>query len=431
MRIAFVVDVFPAFSDTCILNQITDLMDRGHEIDIFAQVPGAGDKHHAAIQRYHLLDRCHYRIAMPGNPILRMIKAMGLFLVRGHRNHALLWESLKEKKYGRPASSLRLFYEAVSRLDAGAYDIIHCHFGPNGLLWSCLRRLGVVQGKLITSFHGWDVNILPRLLGDDYLYRLFQDADLYTVSSDFIRQRILSLGALPEKIIKLPVGINPQKFAFKPRALNGDHAITLLTVGRLSEVKGIEYSLRAVARLTARYPHIRYLIAGDGPLRKDLENLARDLGISTRVRFLGDQTEEELVHLYDQAHIFVLAGIIASDGDEEGQGMVLLEAQAAGLPVIASRVGGIPESIQPGQSGILVEPKDIDGLAYKLGFLIENPHRWPAMGQAGRRHVETWFDIHKLNNELVELYENLLDNKPAHENLKYDTIESLACLRQA
>ncbi|MFH1883910.1 MAG: glycosyltransferase, partial [Planctomycetota bacterium] len=291
------------------------------------------------------------------------------------------------------------------------YDIIHCHFGPNGLRGVRLRELGAIKGKIIATFHGYDVNILPRLYGNSYYEKLFQEVDLCTINSDFIGQRIKSLGADAEKLVKLPVGVKTRKLAFTKRQPESDGEIVILSVGRLVEVKGIEYSIRAISQIVPKFPNIQYQIVGDGPLREQLRDLSEQLGISEHVKLLGARTTEQVANLYNNAHIFILSGIVGQDGAEEGQGLVLLEAQAAELPVIASRVGGIPESVVDGKSGFLVPERDVDALSEKLIYLIEHPEIWPEMGRAGRAYVEANYDINKLNDRLVEIYQELLANE--------------------
>jgi len=146
----------------------------------------------------------------------------------------------------------------------------------------------------------------------------------------------------------------------------------------------------------------------DGPLRGKLKNLTKQLGISGHVRFLGAKTRDQIIKLYSKAHIFMLSSIRNQNGSEEGQGLVLLEAQSVGLPVVATRVGGIPESVVDGKSGFLVPERDVDALAEKLIYLIEHPEIWPEMGRAGRAFVEINYDINKLNDRLVEIYQQLL-----------------------
>ena len=113
----------------------------------------------------------------------------------------------------------------------------------------------------------------------------------------------------------------------------------------------------------------------------------------------------------------MLSSVTDSEGDQEGQGLVLQEAQAMGLPVVSTLHNGIPESVLDGQSAFLVPERDVEALAEKLSYLIEHPEVWPGMGQAGRTYVEEYFDLHKLNDQLVEIYQQLLNSEVSQQPL--------------
>jgi len=408
MKIAFILGAFPTLSETFILNQITGLIDRGHEVDIYPRRCGDTSRMHQDVMEYELLNRAYYT-PLPKSKILRILKGIFLLLTNLRKGPLVLLRSLNVFKYGRQAVSLRLLYLTIPFIQRKcSYDIIHCHFGSNGLTGVRMRNIGAFQGKLVTTFHGYDVNVLPRLHGNGYYKELFQEVDLFTISSDFIGQRVKLLGADDGKLVKLPIGVNTCRFSTKNYDVDSNRETTILTVGRLVKVKGIEYSIRAVAEVLQKFPNIQYEIAGDGPLRGKLKNLTKQLGISGHVRFLGAKTRDQIIKLYSKAHIFMLSSIRNQNGSEEGQGLVLLEAQSVGLPVVATRVGGIPESVVDGKSGFLVPERDVDALAEKLIYLIEHPEIWPEMGRAGRAFVEINYDINKLNDRLVEIYQQLL-----------------------
>lgn len=182
----------------------------------------------------------------------------------------------------------------------------------------------------------------------------------------------------------------------------------IITIARLVEKKGIEYAIKAIAKVAENHPNIIYNIAGDGPLRESLEKLILDLKISDNVKLLGWMTQEQVRQLYVDSHIFVLPSVTAATGDREGQALVLQEAQAMGLPVVSTLHNGIPEGVLEGKSGFLVPERDVDALAEKIGYLVENPEIWTQMGQHGRKFVEERYDIKQLNKQLVEMYEKLL-----------------------
>lgn len=132
------------------------------------------------------------------------------------------------------------------------------------------------------------------------------------------------------------------------------------------------------------------------------------MDIEDKVRLLGWKTQNEIRQLYSMSHIFILPSITSTKGDQEGQGLVIQEAQSMGLPIISTLLGGIPESIIEGKSGFLAPEKDIDALAERLEYLIKHHELWPEIGRVGRRYVEENFDIHKLNDRLIKIYQQVL-----------------------
>jgi colanic acid/amylovoran biosynthesis glycosyltransferase len=271
-----------------------------------------------------------------------------------------------------------------------------------------MREIGAIRGPIITSFHGYDANRLPRIHGPRFYEKLFKHGDLFTCGSEFMRRRILSLGAPEERVAKLPMGVDLSRYRFAERRKSDYGAFSLLTVARLAEVKGVEYVLRGIAALKNECPGLRYVIAGDGPLRGKLEALATQLGLAQTVKFLGEVSQEQAVSLYEAAHAFVLASVVTDSGEEENQPVVLAEAQASGLPVIATAIGGIPESMLDGESGLLVPPRNSGALASAMLWLIDHPEAWGPMGRAGRVHVEKHFNLEKCHDQLVDIYRRVL-----------------------
>jgi colanic acid/amylovoran biosynthesis glycosyltransferase len=255
----------------------------------------------------------------------------------------------------------------------------------------------------VVSFHGYDFSTVPRKEGADVYRKLFAAADAITVNSNYTSSRVESLGCPCEKLRLLPVGLDPAEFAFRPRSRVGGEPLRLLTVARLVEIKGHEFVIRALPFLRNLRIPVHYDIVGDGPLRKNLEKTASELGFVSSVRFHGSQSAEVTKALMAQAHVFVLASV-SVEGDREGQGLALQEAQACGLPVVAKRHGAFPEGVLDGESGFLVSERNSEALAERLQFLYSRPQQWAKMGEAGREFVVQKYDIHKLNRQLVDLY---------------------------
>jgi colanic acid/amylovoran biosynthesis glycosyltransferase len=137
-----------------------------------------------------------------------------------------------------------------------------------------------------------------------------------------------------------------------------------------------------------------------------------ELGLEEMIGFEGWQTHGEIKPYYEEAHIFILASVRSSRGEAEGQGLVLQEAQAAGLPIIATRHGALPESMLDGESGYLVPERDSDALAKAIAKMAQETARWPELGRAGRSYVEREYDLEIRNDALIRLYETVAARKP-------------------
>lgn len=402
MRIAFLLDSFPELSQTFILHQATALIDAGHEIDFFAH-SGQDWNVHADIHRYRLLERTYYW-HVPRRYGQRCLRAIGLVL--SHRawcRPRVLIGALSARRHGRQALSLGLLYASIAFLRQKPYDIVHCQFGTLGRTALALRDIGAVTGTLVVSFRGADLGHAQR--SRDYR-GLFEKGDLFLPVCDALGQQLVGLGCNPNKIRVHHSGIKVSGFSFMERRGVGQGPTRLLTVGRLIEKKGIAYGIEAVARLKASGRHVRYTVAGDGELKAQLEQMISDLGLGAEIQLVGATSNEDVIGLLRDAHLFIAPSVTAENGDQEGIPNVLKEAMATGIPVVSTTHSGIPELVKDGVSGCLVPERDSAALADRLADLIDHPERWAAMGRAGRQRVEVEFDSEKLTEQLIRLYEH-------------------------
>lgn len=407
MKIAVLAGgVFPTLSKTFIINQITELIDRGHEVDIYAGEPDFQNIVHPDVEKYNLKTRIHYE-RVPQTNIVRLLKSPGVLLANFYKDPAVLLRALNVLKYGRKALSLYLLYQAMPYLGKQSYDIVHCHFGYNGLKGQALRDIGVLKGKLIVTFHGVSISKDLQEKGEHIYNRLFEKGDLFLPISEHWKHKLIKLGCEPERIIVHRMGIDCNNFSFIPRQPSPDEITRLVSISRLVEKKGIEYGIRAVAKLAKTKPNIEYNIVGDGSLKLELQALIEELDVSTQVKLLGWKQKTEVINILNNSDILLAPSITARDGDREGIPVALMEAMAMGLPVISSLHSGIPELVRDGISGFLVAERNVDGIAAKLNYLIEHPEVWPDIGRAARETVEESYDINKLNNRLLEIYQEL------------------------
>ncbi|NEO99166.1 MAG: colanic acid biosynthesis glycosyltransferase WcaL [Symploca sp. SIO2E9] len=404
MKIAFLVWRFPVISEPFILNQITGLIDRGHQVDIYPCVvdQDASDKTtkvHPAVEQYRLLDRIYYAPKRPKNKLWRWFKAMGLLLANFYKNPSVCLQLVNAGK---------LCYRAIPFLGRGSYDIIHCQFGTLGLVGLSLRQAGILKGQIITTFRGIDISRYVQEHGNCVYNQLFREGEFFLANCQFFRQKALNLGCNPNQIIVHASGIDCRKFNFKPRYFPADGLVRILTTGRLVEKKGIKYCLIAIAKLSRIYPNIQFTIVGDGPLKTEFERQIKTLNISHLVKLIGWKNQRELIKILDNYHIFLAPSVTAADGNQDAPVNTLKEAMAMGLPVISTEHGGIPELVEDGVSGFLVPERDAEAIAEKLQYLLENPEIWQQMGSSGRNRVVQKYDMETLNNELVEIYQTLL-----------------------
>ena len=167
MRIAFIVGRFPALSQTFILRQITGLLDRGHEIEIFAQGRGNDPIFHEDIQKYDLLKRtCYLHIhSSSRNGMVRFTRRIGSLVTNFHKNPVVVSRALNPLRFGKSALSLGVLQAVTPFLGRPPYDIVHCQFGPLGNLGLLLKDTGILRGKLVTSFRGYDVSSFAKAHG--------------------------------------------------------------------------------------------------------------------------------------------------------------------------------------------------------------------------------------------------------------------------
>ena len=412
MRIAFIVSTFPSLSQTFILNQITGLIDKGHEVDIYTDKVVNTTKIHLDVEKYKLLDKTYYFNIPPGR-ITRKLKGLRLALINFYYHPGLLYRIMKSFKNKEEIPPLGWIdpYIALPFFRKKPYDIISCHFGPNGLKGLQLKKLGLIQGKLVTTFHGYDLTKFLQIHGKDSYKELFKDGDIFLPISEYWKHRLIELGCDQNKILVHRMGVDFRKFSFIPRCLEADGKIRITTVARLVEKKGVEYGIRAVAKLLKLNQKVEYHILGDGVLKENLQQLINELGAENNIKLLGWKQQHEIVQILSKTHLLLAPSITSSDGDTEGIPVVLMEAMAMGLPVISTEHSGIPELVENGKSGFLVPERDIDALFEKLNYLIEYPQSWVEMGKSGRNYVEKYYSIDKQNNQLVNSYQKLLEKQ--------------------
>ncbi len=282
--------------------------------------------------------------------------------------------------------------------------LIHAHFALDGS--TALPLAAALGVPLVVTLHGYDVTMGDKYMGETlagrlYLRRrqkLWERASLFLCVSEFIRSKALEAGFPKEKLRVHFIGIDRQRF--RPA---GDRAgKEVVFVGRLVEKKGCIHLLRAMRRVQDVEPAARLVIVGDGPLRASLEQSAQELKI--QVEFLGSQPASVVRESIRRASLLCIPSVTGADGGSEGLGMVILEAQAMGRPVVGFRSGGIPEAISEGETGLLAPAGDEASLAQQILRYLQDEAFWQSSSARGIDWVAERFDLDRQTRELEDIY---------------------------
>ncbi|MCD6249484.1 MAG: glycosyltransferase [candidate division Zixibacteria bacterium] len=280
-------------------------------------------------------------------------------------------------------------------------DIIHVHYAGGFGYWG--TRCGFAP--LIVSVWGSDVVDLPRNLLFRYLIkRTLKRADRITATSDFLKR--VSLELVPEiedKIDVIPFGVtvpeNPSPLSTGP--------VRLCFIKMHRRKYGPEILLKAFAHARSQIPDLCLTMAGEGEMTPELKNLSSQLGVADSVKFVGFVPNDQIYSLLQEHHIMVMPSVMES----ESFGVAVLEASACGRPVIASRVGGVPEVLRHGETGLLVPPGDVDALTEAIVALASDREKCRAMGEAGRELVQTNYIWERSLDLMSILYKRSIDGK--------------------
>lgn len=405
MRIAFLPGVFPMLSETPVLNQITGLVARGHSVEIFADRP-RGTEYHPSIDRFKLRDHVWYRPDLPPTAWGRWRRAWQLYAAAPPDSRRPLLRSMNLLRFGTRAATGRLPLQTAQFLPPRKFDIIQAGFGEQGLKALRMLKVGAISGPLLTAFRGADLTRFVRSRGNRVYAGLFRTGDRFLPVCQAFAERLLRMGCPPERIVVHRTGIDVARFAFNPR--NQSDRLSLISVGRLTEKKGLHDAITAFAGLKHSGVAAGYTIVGDGPRRGALEARALELGVADSLDFTGELPQHQVLERLSRSDVLIAPSVTAADGDEEGIPNVLKEAMAVGVLVLSTRHSGIPELVEDGVTGFLVAEHDVPALAAKLRLIGDQPDGWPGIRRAARRRIEMEYDIERLNDRLVSLYQDLL-----------------------
>lgn len=398
MRVAVVVDSFPNPSETFVFTEIEGLLEYGCHIDVYADQAHDHGQLRGALQviSSHGTSESH-RVRQ-----LQRRIGMGRHWIKGSLGFSNAFSLAS--RFGESAYKAAAF-GPVER--AVRYDVIHAHFGPNGLKALTMRLLGLIDGPLVTSFHGYDMRDeqgSSEQVPAGYA-ELFHEGALFLPVSNFFAARLRSWGCPPDRIAVHPMGVSIERFRHGDRK-PGDGPTRIISVGRMVPKKGFERGIEAVAMMAEP---AQYVIVGDGPLKGKLQRRIEALKAQDRIRIVGWQSNERIAELLSRADIYLAPSETPPSGDEEGIPVSIMEAMATELPIVSTRHAGIPELVEDDLSGILVAESDVAAMSAALSRLAQSPELRRSMGSAGRARINRSYDTRLLVQQLMNLYRSVAE----------------------
>ena len=393
--LAILVKRFPRLSETFVLNEFLELRRQGLELHLFALMDSSERQHQP--EAAGLLPEVGYL----RRPWPRLVAAA---VGATTRHPAGVLRAVQFARRRRSAATWRHLGEAlvlVGDLDRLRVRHLHAHFAHSP---AAVAHLAHLVSGIAYSFtaHAKDLYTTPA----HYVLARSEAAELVVTCTEANRRHMeQAIGVRPEKILMCGHGVELARFeGLRREPVEG----RILSVGRLVPKKGFDVLVRACAELARRRVPFSCVICGDGPERAELVNLISALGLEDRVQLVGARPQPELLPEYGRASVFALAPVVMPDGDRDGIPNVILEAMAAGVPVVAGAVSAIPEVVVDGTTGRLVPPGDPVALADALGALLSDPDARARLGQAGRAHVVANLDLARCVTPLAEAFARCL-----------------------
>lgn len=385
MRILYLVSLFPCWSETFIVREIEGVMREGAEVRILSLKPPSETlvQKDAAL----LLDRVIYPASWWNS-----LTSVLVHCARHPLREAHILVALAASLCRHPAAlakSVVVWWRTLGMLgDVRRFDPdhIHAHWATypatSALILS--RRLGK---PFSFTAHAHDLFVEDHLLAEKV-----RAAKLVVTISEFNRRYLCAHidGASERRIEVIHCGVSPSAF---PYSSAGRDRARILSVGRLDEIKGFAHLVEACHILRKRGVPFRCQIIGSGPLEESLRCQVESLGLNGAIEFAGARPQSEVIGFLEQAGVFVLASVVTASGDRDGIPVALMEAMACGMPVISTRVSGIPELVEDGVTGLLASPGNAAELADCLARLMADPALSERLAGAARQRIEADFNI--------------------------------------
>ena len=399
LKVAYIMSRFPKLTETFVLYEMIAMQREGVQVETYPLLREKAEVVHPDAVPF--VEAAHFQpfISLP------ILRAQWYFLRRKPGEYLrTLWALLRANwgSFRFFTGVLGIFPKSVLfayQMKAENIDHVHAHFASHPAAAAfIIHQLSGIPYSF--TAHGSDLHRDRHMLREKVA-----EAAFVVAISDYNKELIIEEchGNFRDKVIVIHCGVDTNVFRDQSGVTaSGNHPFTIVCVGTLHEVKGQAYLIEACANLHKKGLDFVCHFVGDGPDHPALMSLAEQAGISTKVRFHGQQTRERVAQLMRDADVLVAPSVPTSDGRREGIPVVLIEAMSSGVPVIASRLSGIPELVVHEQTGLLSTPRDAATITNALERYYHDPALRKQLGQAGRQKVAEEFDLYKNAAKLIQ-----------------------------
>ena len=412
-KILVVVTTFPSVTETFVLNQITDLIDKGNEITVFAYVKPKNQPVHQIFTDYNLekITVTHFKNA---GSKLKIIKAAFVFYRKYffQINHKKILYLLNPFELANNLKKLKVYYDLPILLFKKKFDIVHCHFGFNGKKVADAFELGLCgDSKAVLSFHGSDLT--PTKVNHyKTIYKgVFKHFSAITINSIYLQNILTTVKPNVSNKYIIPVGFKQDYLKRHLIEKTGINTFNIVFCGRLINWKGPDRAIKIVYEMIKKgCENVVLHIIGNGEMLPQLKSLAEKLDIDANVVFYGAMNQDNVFKIMANGSVFLYPGIAEKDTQRsETQGLVLQEAQFFKLPVITSDVGGIKYGVIPNESGFLIDSENEEEFVERLILLYKNPDLRMEMGEKGHKFVLNEFESKVVGEKILSVFSNIFD----------------------
>jgi colanic acid/amylovoran biosynthesis glycosyltransferase len=405
LKILVVVTTFPAITETFILNQITDLIDRGHDVTVFTYNSSPDKIEHplyrAYRSRFQTVTHFKNKLGLFGKT-----KAFFSFLTKHFWD--ISWSKVIKLIFSFSIKRWKVYYDLPVLLFKKNFDIIHAHFGFNGKkMTDALQMKLATPQRFVVSFHGSDLTPSKVDFYKTLYANLFKRVDWVTVNSPYLRDILLRVCPGFNRYSLLPEGFKAEVLSPFLQQKKTSRRFEIVYCGRLIGWKGPDRAVAVIDELKKRgHEQVLLHLIGQGELYEKIEQYIRENDLDSQVIMHGAVTQDKVFEIMAGAHTFLLPGVPNPYTQRvEAQGLVIQEAQYFKLPVVVSDTGGSKYGFLDGETGFLILGEDIMPFVDCIEKLIKNPETGLQMGEKGHQWVRENYDVKILGKRLLQLYE--------------------------